>query len=195
MRLGSTLAPYFSEAYDSVTAPVCRVAGQPPSVGRADAWTTVATGPINSSLNVAVAPSAAGRGQHRADPPAIAAVPAGEPSSFRNLYNLRAGATKSLRRHGARIHINGGAFTDITTGGNAFLTGATWGTISASFAARSPAARRGAVCRVATTAAPDVYQLGDHLPLRRRPDGTVEVRRRHRQFGYGLAGRVSTTSL
>ena len=82
--------------------------------------------------------------------PAIAVPARVAQLAFRNLYNLESGVS-NFASDGMVLEysVNGGAFTDITSGGNAFLTGAIRARFRPVSAARSPAARRGAVCRVA----------------------------------------------
>ena len=164
MRLGSTPAPYFIEAYDGVTAPALPGGWTTAISGGLTAWTTVATGPVNSTPNVAVAPSAAAVGNTELISPAIAVPAGGAQLAFRNLYNLESGVSNYFDGMVLEYSVNGGAFTDITSGGNAFLTGGYTGTISASFGSAIASRSAWSGLSGGTTAAPTYINSVINLP-------------------------------
>ena len=164
MRMGGVPAPYLTEAFDTVTAPALPAGWTTAISGALGAWTTIATAPVNSSPNAAVGPSAAPVGNTELISPAIAVPAGGAQLAFRNLYNLERGTTSYFDGMVLEYSVNGGAFADITSGGNAFLTGGYNGVISPSFS--NPLANRSAWSGLSggTAAAPSYIDTVINLP-------------------------------
>ncbi len=134
LRLGTlTSSPLFTEAYDGVVAPALPAGWTTSVTGVESAWVTSTTTP-STSPNDATAPDVTNVGNTELITPAIAVPAGGAQLTFQNLFNLEAG-TPPTGYDGMvlEISINGGAFTDITSGGNAFIAGGYTYTISNSF--------------------------------------------------------------
>ena len=135
MRLGTlTSSPLFNEAYDGVSAPALPAGWTTSVTGVESAWVTSTT-TANTSPNDATAPDVSNVGNTELITPPIAVPAGGGQLTFQNLFNLEAGtAPTGYDGMVLEISINGGAFTDITSGGNAFITGGYTSTISSSYA-------------------------------------------------------------
>ncbi|MDQ6654929.1 MAG: dockerin type I repeat-containing protein, partial [Verrucomicrobiota bacterium] len=133
-----SLATSFSENFDGVTAPALP-AGWVTSLGPTNIagtpWVTSTTTP-NSAPNDAFAPDPSNIGDMYLDSPTIAVPAGGARLSFKNSFATEPTYDGMV----LEISINGGAFADITTGGNAFIVGGYTGVISSSFS--SPIAGR-----------------------------------------------------
>ena len=166
MRLGVlTSSPLFSEAFDGVSAPALPSGWTISFSGVESAWVTSTTTP-NSSPNEASAPDVANVGDTELISPAMIVPAGGGQLTFRNLFNMEAGADGSTGYDGMvlEISVNGGAFTDITSGGGAFIAGGYTRTISTGFS--SPIAGRSAWSGLSagTTSAPAYITSTINLP-------------------------------
>ncbi len=145
MQLGtSSSSTLISENFDSVPAPTLPSPWTTNASGGESSWVTSTTSP-NSSPNDAFAPDVSTVGNTELISPNIAVPASGGQLTFRNLFNLEASTqTQTLGYDGMvlEISINGGAFADITGGGNSFITGGYTRTISPNFS--SPLANRAA---------------------------------------------------
>jgi hypothetical protein len=159
-RLGTTaIVALFGEAFDGVVAPALPAGWATAATGSELAWVTSTTNP-NSAPNDAFAPDVSTVGNTELVTPTINVPAAGGQLSFKNLYNMESGFDGMV----LEISINGGAFSDITTGGNAFIAGGYNYTISSSFS--SPIAGRMAWSGLSggTTAAPTYITSTINLP-------------------------------
>lgn len=125
----------FAQNFDSVTAPALPAGWTTAFSGVEVAWVTSATNP-SSAPNDAFAPDVTNIGNTELVTPAIAVPAGGARLTFKNLYNMEASFDGMV----LEISINGGAFSDITTGGNNFIVGGYTSTISTGFG--SPIAGR-----------------------------------------------------
>ena len=159
-RLGTTvIAAYFGETFDGVAAPALPAGWTTAATGGALAWVTSTTNP-NSAPNDAFAPDVSTVGNTELVTPTINVPAMGGQLTFKNLYNMEAGFDGMV----LEISINGGAFSDITTGGNAFITGGYTHTISSTYS--SPISGRMAWSGLSggTTAAPSYITSTINLP-------------------------------
>ncbi|HKB68576.1 MAG TPA: carboxypeptidase regulatory-like domain-containing protein, partial [Pyrinomonadaceae bacterium] len=167
MTLGApTVNSVFTENFDGVTAPALPAGWVTAASGSEVAWVTSATNPI-SAPNDAFAPDVTTVGNTVLDTPTINVPATGGQLTFRNLFNMEAAASPTGAGFDGmvlEISINGGAFADITTGGNAFVAGGYTRTISGSFS--SPIANRQAWSGLSggTTAAPTYITSTINLP-------------------------------
>ena len=160
MQLGTTLTTTaLSENFDGVTAPALPAGWTTAQSGAATAFVSSITLP-NSVPNDAYSPNATAVGNAEIVSPAISVPAGGGQVSFRNLFNLEDTYDGGV----LEIAVNGGAFADITTGGNAFLTGGYTDTISSSWS--SPIGGRQAWSGLSggTTAAPTYLTSTINLP-------------------------------
>jgi len=136
-QLGTTVVTTsFSENFDGVIAPALPAGWTTTFSGILGApWTTSTVTPF-SAPNDAFANDPSNIADDRLDSPTIAVPAGGAQLTFKNNYNLES----SFDGEVLEISINGGAFQDITTGGNAFVAGGYNGTISTAFG--SPIAGR-----------------------------------------------------
>jgi hypothetical protein len=149
----------FAQNFDGVTAPALPAGWTTAFSGVEVAWVTSATNP-SSAPNDAFAPDVTNIGNTELVTPAIAVPAGGAKLSFRNLYNMESTFDGMV----LEISINGGAFSDITTGGNNFIAGGYTGTISTGFG--SPIAGRSAWTGLSSgsTAAPAYITSTINLP-------------------------------
>jgi len=167
MTLGApATTPVFTENFDGVTAPTLPAGWATAASGSESAWVTSATNPT-SAPNDAFAPDATPVGNTVFDTPTINVPATGGVLTFSNLYNMEAAASPTGAGFDGmvlEISINGGAFGDITTGGNAFTAGGYSRNISTSFG--SPIAGRPAWSGLSggTTAAPTYITSSINLP-------------------------------
>jgi len=167
MTLGAaSVSTVFTENFDGVTAPALPAGWVTAHTGSELDWVTSATNP-NSAPNDAFAPDTTPVGNTTFDTPTINVPATGGVLTFSNLYNMEAAASPTGAGFDGmvlEISINGGAFADITTGGNAFISGGYNRTISASFS--SPIAGRLAWSALSggTTAAPTYITSSINLP-------------------------------
>jgi hypothetical protein len=167
MTLGALVTTTsFSENFDGVTAPALPAGWVTAATGVEVAWVTSATNP-SSAPNDAFAPDVSNIGDTTLDTPTINVPAGGGQITFRNLFNMEASGVTPTRGFDGmvlEISINGGAFNDITTGGNAFIAGGYTRTIDATFG--SPIAGRLAWSGLSggTTAAPTYITSTINLP-------------------------------
>ncbi len=165
MQLGTTLVTSaLSETFDGVTAPAVPAGWTAtPATGVAVAWVSSATNP-SSAPNAMFTPDINNIGNTELLSPSFIVPAGGGQITFRNLYNMETGATTGFDGTVLEYNVNGGAFQDITTGGNAFVAGGYNRTISASFG--SPIAGRQAWSGLSggTTAAPTYITSTINLP-------------------------------
>jgi subtilisin-like proprotein convertase family protein len=167
MTLGALVTTTtFSENFDGVTAPALPAGWATAATGVEVAWVTSATNP-NSAPNDAFAPDVSNIGNTTLDTPTINVPAAGGQLTFKNLFNMEASGVTPTRGFDGmvlEISINGGAFNDITTGGNAFIAGGYTRTIDSTFS--SPIAGRSAWSGLSggTTAAPTYITSTINLP-------------------------------
>jgi hypothetical protein len=145
LRLGTlTGGTIFTELFDGVTAPALPANWTTAATGSESAWVTSTTN-SNSAPNDAFAPDPTTVGNTELVTPSITVPAGGATLTFRNLFNMEAsGGSQTTGYDGMvlEISINGGAFADITAGGNAFTAGGYTRTISSGFS--SPLAGRSA---------------------------------------------------
>jgi subtilisin-like proprotein convertase family protein len=167
MTLGAlTTVTTFSENFDGVTPPALPAGWATAATGVEVAWVTSATNP-SSAPNDAFAPDVSNIGNTTLDTPTINVPAAGAQLTFRNLFNMEASGVTPTRGFDGmvlEISINGGAFNDITTGGNAFIAGGYTRLIDSTFG--SPIAGRNAWSGLSggTTAAPTYITSTINLP-------------------------------
>jgi subtilisin-like proprotein convertase family protein len=167
MTLGAlTTTTTFSENFDGVAAPALPAGWVTAATGVEVAWVTSATSP-SSAPNDAFAPDVSNIGNTTLDTPTINVPAAGGQLTFKNLFNMEASGVTPTRGFDGmvlEISINGGAFNDITTGGNAFIAGGYTRTIDATFG--SPIAGRLAWSGLSggTTATPTYITSTINLP-------------------------------
>ena len=167
MTLGALVTTTtFSENFDGVTPPALPAGWVTAATGVEVNWVTSATNP-SSAPNDAFAPDVSNIGNTTLDTPTINVPAAGGQLTFRNLFNLEASGVTPTRGFDGmvlEISINGGAFNDITTGGNAFIAGGYTRTIDSTFG--SPIAGRLAWSGLSggTTAAPTYITSTINLP-------------------------------
>jgi hypothetical protein len=148
-----------SQNFDGVTPPALPAGWTTAASGVEVAWVTSATNP-SSAPNDAFAPDVSNVGNTELVTPAIAVPAGGARLSFKNLYNMESTFDGMV----LEVSINGGAFNDITTGGNSFLAGGYTGPISTAFG--SPIAGRQAWSGLSggSTAAPTYITSTINLP-------------------------------
>ena len=159
-------SPLFSEAFDGVSAPALPAGWTTTATGGETAWVTSSTS-SNSSPNNATAPDEVNIGNTELVTPVINVPAGGGQLTFRNLFNLEADTSSSSTGYDGmvlEISINGGAYNDITSGGNNFITGGYTRTISTAFG--SPIAGRPAWSGLSagTTSAPAYISSTINLP-------------------------------
>ncbi len=160
LRLGTpTSVSTFNEAFDGVTAPALPAGWTSAATGFEVPWVTSTTNPA-SAPNDAFAPNATNIGNTELVTPSIAVPTGGAQLTFRNLYNMESGFDGMV----LEISINGGAFTDITAGGNAFIAGGYNATISASFGNPIGGRMAWSGLSAGTTAAPTYITSTINLP-------------------------------
>ena len=131
-----TSAVAFAQNFDGVVAPALPAGWTSTATGIGVAWVTSTTTP-NSPPNAAFAPDPSNIGDSMLLSPSFAVPAGGATLSFKNHYITESTFDGVV----LEFSIDGGAtFNDITTGGNAFITGGYTGPISTSFA--SPIAGR-----------------------------------------------------
>ena len=97
--------------------------------------------------------------------PSIPVPAGGGQLTFQNLFNLEAGtAPTGYDGMVLEISINGGAFTDITSGGNAFITGGYTSTISSSYANALAGRQAWSGLSAGTTSSPSYITSTINLP-------------------------------
>ena len=167
MTLGTLVTTTtFSENFDGVTPPALPAGWVTAATGVEVNWVTSATNP-SSAPNDAFAPDVSNIGNTTLDTPTINVPAAGAQLTFRNLFNMEASGVTPTRGFDGmvlEISINGGAFNDITTGGNAFIAGGYTRLIDSTFG--SPIAGRNAWSGLSggTTAAPTYITSTINLP-------------------------------
>jgi len=167
MQLGTlNTVTIFSENFDGAAPPALPAGWVTAATGVEVNWVTSATNP-NSAPNDAFAPDVNNIGNTTLDTPTINVPAGGAQLTFKNLFNMEASAVTPTRGFDGmvlEISINGGAFNDITTGGNAFIAGGYTRTIDATFS--SPIAGRQAWSGLSggTTAAPTYITSTINLP-------------------------------
>ena len=167
MTLGTlTSTNLFTENFDGVTPPTLPAGWVTAHSGVELDWVTSNINP-SSAPNDAFAPDVNNIGNTTLDTPTINVPAAGGQLTFRNLFNLEASGVTPTRGFDGmvlEISINGGAFNDITTGGNNFLAGGYTRTIDATFG--SPIAGRLAWSGLSggTTGAPTYITSTINLP-------------------------------
>jgi hypothetical protein len=123
----TTITP-FSEMFDGVTAPALPAGWATTATGGESPWVTSTTSAY-SAPNAAFAPDPATAGEADLVTPAIAVPATGALLTFRNYYATESHYDGMV----LEISIDGGAFADITAGGNDFITGGYNDTISIYF--------------------------------------------------------------
>ena len=126
--LGVLTTTSYSEAFDGVVAPALPAGWTTAATGAESPWVTSTSAP-SSAPNAAFAPDPIGVGITELVTPTIAVSTSGAQLTFKNNYITDATFDGMV----LEISIDGGAFADITTGGNAFLSGGYNATISSSF--------------------------------------------------------------
>lgn len=160
MQLGTTLVTTaLTENFDGVSAPALPAGWTTAVTGIGTAFVGSATNP-SSAPNTAAASSVANVGTAELVSPSFNVPAGGGQITFRNLFNLEDTFDGSV----LEIAINGAAFQDITTGGNAFVAGGYTDTISSSWS--SPIGGRQAWSGLSggTTAAPTYITSTINLP-------------------------------
>jgi FG-GAP-like repeat len=127
----------FSQSFDGVIAPALPASWTTAATGVEVPWVT-STANASSAPNDAFAPDPSYIGNTELVTPSIAVPAGGAKLTFKNLYNMESTFDGMV----LEISINGGAFSDITTGGNPFISGGYNSTISSNYG--SPIAGRSA---------------------------------------------------
>jgi len=122
-----TITTSFSETFDGVTAPALPAGWTTAASGGESPWVTSTTTP-SSAPNAAFAPDPATSGITELVTPAIAVPAAGARLTFKNNYMTESVWDGMV----LEISIDGGAFADITAGGNAFISGGYNATLASS---------------------------------------------------------------
>lgn len=164
MQLGSLVNNgLLTQSFDSVSAPALPAGWTTAATGSESPWVTSTTTP-NSAPNDAFAPDVPTVGNTEFFTPSIAVPAAGGQLTFKNLFNMEATTTTGYDGMVLEISINGGAYADITAGGNNFVAGGYTRTISSGFS--SPLAGRMAWSGLSggTTAAPTYITSTINLP-------------------------------
>ena len=117
-----------SQNFDGVTAPALPAGWVNTAQAGSSAWVTSTTTP-HSAPNAAFAPNPGTVTDTTLDSPGISVPAGGARLSFMNFYTMESTFDGVV----LEISINGGAFQDITTGGNAFIAGGYTGPISTAF--------------------------------------------------------------
>ncbi|MEO5948010.1 MAG: hypothetical protein ABIP79_14425, partial [Chitinophagaceae bacterium] len=149
-----------SENFDAVVAPALPAGWSTAATGIEIPWVTSTTN-SNSAPNNAFAPNVGNVGNTELTTPSISVPASGGQLTFKNLYNMEPTFDGMV----LEISINGGAFGDITAGGNSFLAGGYNGTIGAGFG--SPIGGRQAWTGLSggTAAAPTYITSTINLPV------------------------------
>ncbi len=113
-----TSAVALSQNFDGVVAPALPAGWTASATGIGVAYVTSTTTP-NSPPNAAFAPDPSNIGDSMLLSPTFAVPAGGATVSFKNHYITESTFDGVV----LEVSINGGAFADITTGGNAFITG------------------------------------------------------------------------
>ena len=162
--LGTTVtSTALDEKFDGVTAPALPAGWTTAISGSATAWATSSTNP-SSAPNAVFAGDPTSVSDNQLISPSFAVPAGGGQLTFRNLYNMETGASTGYDGVVLELSIDGGPYSDITTGGNAFLSGGYVRAISASFS--SPIAGRQAWTGLSggTTGAPTYITSSINLP-------------------------------
>ncbi len=130
-----TSAVAIAQNFDGVAAPTLPAGWTTSATGIGVPWVTSTTTP-NSAPNDAFAPDPSNIGDSMLLSPTFAVPAGGATLTFKNNFNTESTFDGVV----LEVSVNGGAFADITTGGNAFIAGGYTGPISTSFA--SPIAGR-----------------------------------------------------
>ena len=163
MNLGTRAVSSLPESFDNVTAPALPNGWTTSATGVEAPWTTSSTG-ASSAPNTALTGDATNIGDSGLITPVFTVPAAGAQLSFKNLYNMETGSATGYDGMVLEYSLNGGAFTDITTGGNAFIAGGYTKTISSSYS--NPIAGRQAWSGLSggTAAAPTFITSTINLP-------------------------------
>ncbi|MFM9904214.1 MAG: carboxypeptidase regulatory-like domain-containing protein [Pyrinomonadaceae bacterium] len=167
MQVGTTVTvTSFSQNFDAVAPPALPLNWTTAATGVEQPWVSSVNSP-DSSPNDAFAPDVTNVGNTDLVTPTIAIPAGGGQLTFRNLFNMEASTSPTGSGFDGmvlEISINGGAFADITTGGNAFIAGGYTRTIASTFS--NPIAGRMAWSGLSggTTAAPTYITSTINLP-------------------------------
>jgi hypothetical protein len=132
-QLGQTVA-FFTNNFDSVTAPALPLGWTSSATGAQIAWVTTNSTP-DTSPNCAMARDIAGVGLTWLVSPAITLSPGQTQLTFRNYCDLEPAADGVTAYDGGvlEIQIGSGAFTDILAAGGSFVSGGYTRTVSAQY--------------------------------------------------------------
>jgi hypothetical protein len=126
VRLGVlNVTNLFTQNFDAVVAPALPAGWVTAASGVGVPWVTSTTN-SNTAPNNVFAPNSGDIADMTLDTPTINVPAGGGQLSFKNLFNMEASGANPSRAYDGmvlEISINGGAFVDITTGGNAFIAG------------------------------------------------------------------------
>jgi hypothetical protein len=123
--LGALVPSNTTESFDTVTAPALPSGWTTAATGAESPWVTSTTSPF-AGANAAFAPDPNTTGHTELVTPIFVIPASGSQLTFKNNYNTESTYDGMV----LEISINGGAFADITTGGNAFVSGAYNSTLS-----------------------------------------------------------------
>jgi uncharacterized repeat protein (TIGR01451 family) len=162
MNLGTRAVSSLPENFDAITVPALPSGWTTSASGGQSVWSTASTLP-SSAPNTAVSAEAAAIGDNALVTPVFTVPAAGAQLSFKNLFNLESGSS-GYDGMVLELSVNGGAFADITTGGNAFTAGGYTMAISSQYS--SPIAGRQAWSGLSggTGAAPTYITSTINLP-------------------------------
>ncbi len=134
-QLGATqVTTYLNEKFDSVAAPALPAGWTSATVsGTLPPWVSSTTTP-NSAPNDLFVQDITSAAESQLTSPVIAIGAGGGQVSFQNLFNMETGSASGFDGTVLEISTDGGTtFSDITAGGNAFLTGGYNKTLSTGF--------------------------------------------------------------
>jgi hypothetical protein len=148
-----------SEAFDGVVAPALPAGWTTAATGVEVPWVTSTTNP-SSAPNDAFAPDEGDIGNTELVTPSFAVPAGGAQLTFQNLYNMESTFDGMV----LEISINGGAFQDITAGGNGFIAGGYNATISPFFGSPIAGRRAWSGLSAGTSASPAYITSTINMP-------------------------------
>jgi len=156
----------FAENFDGVTPTALPPGWSTAASGVEVVWVSSTTSP-SSAPNDAFAPDVSNIGNTTLDSPTINVPPSGGQLTFRNLFNMEASGVTLTRGFDGmvlEISVNGGVFSDITSGGNAFIAGGYTRTIDSTFGSSLSGRQAWSGLSGGTTAAPTYITSTINLP-------------------------------
>ncbi len=160
MTLGVlNISTLLDEKFDSVATPALPTGWTSTATGSGVAWVSTTNVP-SSAPNAVFAPDVATVGDTFLVTPTLNVPSGGGTLTFKNRYNMESTYDGEV----LEISINGGAWADITAGGNAFISGDYNATISANFGSGIAGRRAWSGLSGGTAAAPNYITSTINLP-------------------------------